>query len=139
MKTWNTASPEETRAAAAELAAACREGTVIRLHGDLGAGKTQWVKGFAAALGFTGEVTSPTFSLLHEYEGKGGTVHHWDLYRLEAKTDWEVLDLAEHLDGDGITVVEWPERYPGPWPDGVWDVRITMTGPEGRRIEAGQG
>ncbi|NJK93010.1 MAG: hypothetical protein HC904_15025 [Blastochloris sp.] len=59
---------------------------------------------------------APTFSLLHEYSGGRLPLYHWDLYRLGPDTDWSVLDLNDHLPSSGITVVEWPERFPGPWP-----------------------
>lgn len=119
-------SPDETRAHAAAFAKNLQKPSVIRLTGDLGAGKTEWVKGLAAGLGSKETVTSPTFSLQHQYEEGRFPVYHWDLYRLEADTDWSVLDLETHLPGDGITVIEWPERYPGPWPKNTFDVKILL-------------
>jgi len=109
------------------------------LIGDLGAGKTTFVQGMAEGLGCGTVPTSPTFSLLHEYPGKTLTLHHWDLYRLDLSTDWNQLDLADQLPGCGITVVEWPERYPGPWPDRVIPVRLLLAldGPDKREIQIG--
>ncbi|MDR1305087.1 MAG: tRNA (adenosine(37)-N6)-threonylcarbamoyltransferase complex ATPase subunit type 1 TsaE [Verrucomicrobiales bacterium] len=131
-------SPADTRAHAARLAAGIGAGAVLRLRGDLGAGKTTWLQGFVAALGATARVTSPTFALLHEYRDGRLPVFHWDLYRLGADTDWSLLDLPEQLPGDrGVTVIEWPDRYPGPWPEkNCRDITITVSGATRRRIEA---
>lgn len=133
---WRTESPGETRAVAAQWARGLSAGTVVRLHGGLGAGKTTWVQGMGLGLGVEGEATSPTFALLHEYEGGSLPLHHWDLYRLGPETDWAQLDLADQLPGPGVTVVEWPERYPGPWPEGARDVWIEETPEGGRCIRA---
>lgn len=128
-------SPQDTHDHGQQCAADCQLGTVIRLHGTLGAGKTTWVQGFVRALGVAGEVTSPTFSLVHEYPEGRLHVYHWDLYRLNSETDWSVLDLAEHLPSAGITLVEWPDRYTGPWPKGcLKDVTIETLEDNQRRI-----
>jgi len=132
-----TRSAEETRAMASAWAQSLAPGAVVRLHGGLGAGKTTWVQGMARGLGIEGEATSPTFALLHEYEGGAFPLQHWDLYRLGPETDWCQLDLADQLPGPGVTVVEWPERYPGPWPETAQDVWIEETPAGGRRIRIG--
>lgn len=128
-------SVAETRAHAAHFAAGATAGMILRLHGDLGAGKTTWMQGFVAGLKSADTVTSPTFSLLHEYHGKL-PVYHWDLYRLGTETNWDLLDLPEHLPSkDGVTVIEWSERYPGPWPDsGCWDIHIKIDADDQREI-----
>lgn len=131
---WRTESPEATRRVAATWACGLGPGSVVRLHGDLGAGKTTWVQGMAEGLGAVDTVTSPTFALLHEYDCGAFRLYHWDLYRLEPETDWSALDLAEQLPGEGVTVVEWPERYPGPWPEGVRDVWLEPGGQAEERI-----
>jgi tRNA threonylcarbamoyladenosine biosynthesis protein TsaE len=132
-------SAAETRAHAARFAADARAGMVVRLRGDLGAGKTTWLQGLVTALGSDEAVTSPTFALLHEYRAGRLAVLHWDLYRLGADTDWTLLDLPEHLPaGAALTVIEWPERYPGPWPGDCREVRITVSGGERREIEVHQ-
>ncbi len=108
---------------------------VIRLHGGLGAGKTTWIQGLAAGLGATDAVTSPTFSLLHEYRSSRIPLFHWDLYRLDSKTDWHLLDLPDQLPGPGITVVEWPERYLDCWPEAAcWDIEIHLLNETDRSI-----
>ncbi|MDR2463482.1 MAG: tRNA (adenosine(37)-N6)-threonylcarbamoyltransferase complex ATPase subunit type 1 TsaE [Verrucomicrobiales bacterium] len=133
---FTAASAADTRAHAARFAADTHAGMVLRLRGDLGAGKTTWVQGLVAGLGSDETVTSPTFSLLHEYRAGRLTVFHWDLYRLGADTDWSLLDLPEHLPGAGLTVVEWAERYPHPFPKkNCWDINLTVSGDERRKIE----
>ena len=134
-ETFLSHSATDTAGHARNFSQLCRPGTVIRLRGDLGAGKTTWIRALVAALGATDDVTSPTFSLLHEYRSGRIAVYHWDLYRLDSNTDWNVLELAEQLPADGLTVIEWPERYPGPWPAGCCeDVTLLITGENERRI-----
>lgn len=118
-------NPAETMQHACDFSAQCSPGTIIRLHGTLGAGKTTWVQGLVSGLGCSTGATSPSFALLHEYRGGRLDVFHWDLYRLECDTDWSVLDLPEHLPSNGVTVIEWSGRYPGPWPtENIWDLHI---------------
>ena len=105
-----TASEEETQAIARELSATLRAGGVVLLSGDLGAGKTTFVRGLAEGLGIDlREVSSPTFTLVHEYRGDGLTLYHADLYRLQrAATD--DLGLEEIGVKDGVLAIEWPDR-----------------------------
>ena len=105
-----TASEEETQAVARELSATLRAGDVVLLSGDLGAGKTTFVRGLAEGLGIDPrEVSSPTFTLVHEYRGNGLTLYHADLYRLQrAATD--DLGLEEIGVKDGVLAIEWPDR-----------------------------
>ena len=84
-------------------------GSVFCLSGDLGAGKTSLTKGIAQGLGFYGEVTSPTFSLMNIYEGGRLDIYHFDLYRLE-KSDLEGIDYRDYFYSNGVTVIEWPEK-----------------------------
>jgi tRNA threonylcarbamoyladenosine biosynthesis protein TsaE len=131
-----SASAGATRAHAADFAAGVTPGLVLRLRGDLGAGKTTWLQGLVAGLDSPDTVTSPTFALLHEYRGGRLPVFHWDLYRLGDGTDWSLLDLPDQLPAvDGVTVIEWPDRYPGPWPENhCRDITITVSGATQRRI-----
>jgi tRNA threonylcarbamoyladenosine biosynthesis protein TsaE len=101
---------EATLALGESWAASLRGGEVIALHGVLGAGKTQLVKGLARGLGFPGEVTSPTFTLVHEYRGGRLPLYHLDLYRLSGTHDAGTLGLDEYFSGGGVTVIEWPDR-----------------------------
>src|SRR5476651_1116799 len=85
-------------------------GEIFALHGVLGAGKTQLVKGLARGLGYRGDVTSPTFTIVHEYRGGRLPIYHLDLYRIENEQAALALGIEEYLPSDGVTVIEWPER-----------------------------
>jgi tRNA threonylcarbamoyladenosine biosynthesis protein TsaE len=85
-------------------------GEIFALHGVLGAGKTQLAKGLARGLGYRGDVTSPTFTIVHEYRGGRLPMYHIDLYRIHGEKDAIDIGLEEYLPGDGVTVIEWPER-----------------------------
>jgi tRNA threonylcarbamoyladenosine biosynthesis protein TsaE len=103
--------PSETIAFAREMALRLRPGSVIALNGELGSGKTQFVKGLASGLGFAGEVTSPTFTLIHEYIGGRLPIYHFDFYRLEKEEEALQLGLEEYLRGDGVCVIEWAGKF----------------------------
>lgn len=102
----HTRSVDETRAVAAAIAALAADGDLVLLVGELGAGKTAFVQGFARALGVSGPVTSPTFTLVHGYEGTLA-VHHVDAYRLGDLSEVADLGLGDLLDDGGVTLVEW--------------------------------
>ena len=111
--TITTRSESETAAAGRSLGASLQPGAVVLLFGDLGTGKTAFVRGLAAGLGIDpDEVSSPTFTLVQEYRGGRLTLYHVDLYRLQAI---EVDDLGlEELTREGVTAIEWPDRLPRP-------------------------
>jgi tRNA threonylcarbamoyladenosine biosynthesis protein TsaE len=110
-----TESVEETLALGAAYARDLKPGDVVALDGDLGAGKTHFVKGVASAFGVAeADVTSPTFSIIQEYRGAQVTVYHIDAYRIEHEAELRNLGLEEVLYGDGICLVEWPSRL-GRW------------------------
>jgi tRNA threonylcarbamoyladenosine biosynthesis protein TsaE len=114
-------SAEETVAAGRAHARTVRPGEVLALAGDLGAGKTQFVKGLVAGLGSAAPVTSPTFTLIHEYTGGRLPVYHLDFYRLENRAAAVRLGLDDYFFGDGVSVVEWADRFPDLIPpDAVW-------------------
>lgn len=104
-------SVEDTIAAGRKIGASARAGDVFALVGDLGAGKTQLVKGIAHGLGADAEVTSPTFTLIHEYAGGRLPLYHFDFYRLESKAEVLRLGIDEYLFADGVCVVEWADRF----------------------------
>jgi len=104
-----TTSPEETRALARELGEGLAPGAVVALYGDLGAGKTCFVQGLAGAYGVHEPVTSPTFTLINEYDG-GPRFFHVDLYRVSSPEEAVGFGLEETMNGDGITAIEWAER-----------------------------
>ncbi|MBC8136853.1 MAG: tRNA (adenosine(37)-N6)-threonylcarbamoyltransferase complex ATPase subunit type 1 TsaE [Fibrella sp.] len=108
----HTSSADETQAVAARLADLLRPGDVLTLSGDLGAGKTTFTRGLVAALGVPAQaVTSPTFTLLHEYRGGRFPVYHADAYRLTQASDADEIGLMEVINaGEGVAVVEWAER-----------------------------
>lgn len=89
-----------------------RQGDVFALSGDLGAGKTQFVKGFVAGLESGADVTSPTFVLVHEYGGGRLPVYHFDFYRLENRDAVLRLGLDDYLFSEGVSLIEWADRHP---------------------------
>ncbi len=113
MATFISHSPAETEALGQEWGRNARPGLVIGLSGDLGAGKTQLVKGLARGLGITARVHSPTFTLVNTYEGGRLPWYHLDLYRLEHAQQILEAGLEEFLSTEGVTVVEWAERWFG--------------------------
>ncbi|HCU87585.1 MAG TPA: tRNA (adenosine(37)-N6)-threonylcarbamoyltransferase complex ATPase subunit type 1 TsaE [Verrucomicrobiales bacterium] len=127
-------SPEETLALGEAWAAEARAGWVIGLEGDLGAGKTQLVKGLARGLGIAEPTTSPTFTLVSEYEGKL-PLAHLDFYRLEYDEQILAAGLEPYFSPEGIAVIEWINRWTGPRPDDYRHVTLTQTGETERRIE----
>jgi tRNA threonylcarbamoyladenosine biosynthesis protein TsaE len=103
-----TSSPEETEAVAARLARELRPGDLVTVSGELGTGKTTFVRGAARALGVTQAVTSPTFTVGHRYRGSGGDVSHIDLYRFADVSNAEWGDLEPYFE-DAVVFLEWPE------------------------------
>ena len=129
----STYDPAGTRGLAERLAAVARPGDLLCLVGDLGAGKTQFAKGFAVGLGITDTVSSPTFVLMAEYEGRL-PLFHLDLYRLDDAADALAGGLLDERQAEGVVLVEWGERLGPALPDARLDVLIDGTGDEPRRI-----
>lgn len=129
--TWGAA---ETMAGAEAFSGGLRRGAVVGLLGDLGSGKTQWVKGMARGLGYHGRVHSPTFALVHVYRGGRLPLYHWDLYRLGSDAEIEAAGLTECWDADGVTVIEWADRWKGERPAAYLQVRFDVLAEEVRRI-----
>lgn len=121
-------TPGETRALGARFAEEIPPGAVLSLEGPLGAGKTQFVKGFVAALGHDGEVSSPTFTLVHEYAGGRLPVVHFDWYRLETAADVEGLGWDDYLAGGESLLVEWGDRFPELLPGDARRLRFEVSG-----------
>lgn len=136
MATLISHSPAETEALGARFGAAARRGCVIALSGDLGAGKTQFVRGLARGLEIAARVHSPTFTLVNEYTGGRLKLFHLDLYRLDTPGQIASAGIEEFLTPDGVTVIEWAERLAGgPWPATGWrQVRIEVRGESERKI-----
>ena len=134
MPTYLSASEEETSAIAQRLAATLAAGDVLLLSGNLGAGKTAFTRGLAAGLGIDpGEVSSPTFTLVHEYHGGRLALYHVDLYRLD-RAAAEDLGLEEMGVSDGVLAIEWPDRLSHDLP-GARAVTITIVDEHSRRVE----
>ena len=125
-----TRSPEDTQRLAANLAELARSGDLLLLVGDLGAGKTAFAQGFAAALGISEPVTSPTFTLAREYRGRL-LLHHLDVFRLDQLAEVLDLGLPELLDSDGVTLIEWGDTIRQALPNDYLEVALTFTdGPD---------
>jgi tRNA threonylcarbamoyladenosine biosynthesis protein TsaE len=128
-----TLDAAQTRSLATRLAAVARPGDLVCLVGDLGAGKTQFAKGFAVGLGITDTVTSPTFVLMTEYVGRL-PLFHLDLYRLDDAADALAGGLLDERQLEGLVLVEWAERLGAALPVSRLDVVIDGSGDDPRRI-----
>ncbi len=136
--------PDEaaTRALGARLAEALTErattkpptrpGLRIYLHGELGAGKTTLVQGLIAALGYTGRVKSPTYTLVELYALSRLNLYHFDFYRFRGESEWREAGFSEYFDSDGICLVEWPEKAGNTLPRADLDITLEVDG-DGRR------
>lgn len=116
MQQYISPSPAATRELARRLAGFLVAGDVVLLQGNLGAGKTEFVKGLAEGLQVTEGVTSPTFTLLNIYQGRV-PVYHFDLYRLEEVEELDNIGFSEFIGGDGVAVIEWPDLFPSEMTD----------------------
>ncbi|MDD5706014.1 MAG: tRNA (adenosine(37)-N6)-threonylcarbamoyltransferase complex ATPase subunit type 1 TsaE [Kiritimatiellae bacterium] len=115
---------------AARLAARLTRGSVVALHGEMGAGKTTFAQGLAAALGIRQPVTSPTFTIALEYPlPHGGVFVHMDLYRLRHADEWMSTGIDDYIESGAIVAVEWPERAGAHFPREAWHVEISLTPP----------
>jgi tRNA threonylcarbamoyladenosine biosynthesis protein TsaE len=110
--TFISNTPAETEAIGRQLAEQIGVGSILALRGDLGSGKTVFVKGLVAGLGSRAAVTSPTFTILHEYRGGRLPVYHFDFFRLEERQSIMPLGLDDYFFGGGVSVIEWAERFP---------------------------
>jgi tRNA threonylcarbamoyladenosine biosynthesis protein TsaE len=128
-------SVEQTEAIAGEIAVELRGGECVALHGDLGAGKTQFVRGLVSALGGNARaVSSPTFVLLNIYPGGRLQVFHLDAYRINGSDDFEAIGFSELLEQGGIVVVEWAQRVESLLPKRRIDVYIEVIDENSRKI-----
>ena len=127
-------SAGETFALGENLAHTLAPGSVLALSGDLGAGKTHFVKGVAAGLGYRGEVTSPTFTLIHEYFGGRLPLFHADLYRIETAEEALRAGLEDYLAEPGVTAIEWADKFPGLLPAGTRHFSFLLLEDHSRQI-----
>ena len=131
-------SVEETIAAGGTYGQNAAKGDVFALTGDLGAGKTQFVKGVVDGLGSSAEVTSPTFVLVHEYEGGRLPVYHFDFYRLDNSEAVLRLGFDDYVFGDGVSLIEWADRYPDLIPKEAKWLSFELEGENRRVIREGR-
>jgi len=119
-----------TLAAGAELAATLRPGEVVALTGGLGAGKTHFTMGLVRGLGGCDDVTSPTFTLVHEYRTGRLPVYHFDFYRVESAAEVTAIGWDEYLEASGVCVVEWADKFPEllPGTSQWWSLTVDGTG-----------
>ncbi|PYT12171.1 MAG: tRNA (adenosine(37)-N6)-threonylcarbamoyltransferase complex ATPase subunit type 1 TsaE [Acidobacteria bacterium] len=138
MNVYETRSEEETIELGRRIAATLPSRAVVLLIGNLGAGKTTLAKGIVAGLGVAPpeEVSSPTFTLIHEYGG--GRVYHVDLYRLDRPEDVATIGLDEILDRDAVVLIEWGERFPRLMPENRIEVRLDTISNEYRQVSIKQ-
>jgi tRNA threonylcarbamoyladenosine biosynthesis protein TsaE len=135
-ETFKTANEEETIALAARFAKRLTPGSVIALQGELGAGKTRFAKGIARGLGIDEHlIDSPTFTLLQEYRTRDGSeLFHFDFYRIESVEEALEIGVEEYFYGEGISLVEWPDRVTELLPDDTIHVFIEVSGRKERTI-----
>ena len=112
MVTFISNSPTETEAIGRQLAEDVEAGSVLALKGELGSGKTLFTKGLVAGLGSSAAVTSPTFTMVHEYQSGRLPIYHFDFFRLENRESAARLGAEDYFSGDGISVIEWADRFP---------------------------
>lgn len=139
MPEYTTKSEQETEALGEALAKDLHPGDLLAFRGGLGAGKTAFIRGLARGLGVSGEVSSPTFALVHEYSGPT-PLYHFDMYRVE---DWQSLystGFFDYLDSGGILAVEWSENIENALPEETITVTIECQGGDHRRftVEGGR-
>ena len=117
-------SPCDTKKIASDLARSLQGGEVIAFYGDLGMGKTCFVTGLAKGLGFTGEVSSPTFAIINEYIGGRLDLYHFDMYRINSWDDLYSSGYFEYIESGGVLAVEWSENIENALPDNT--IRVTI-------------
>ena len=129
---YYTKSANETMELGERFSKTLKKGAVVLLKGEMGAGKTVFVKGIAKGLGITDRITSPTYAYMNDYNG---VLYHYDCYRLSSGEDAEGLGLTDYFYADGICVIEWSENIAEVLPKNTISVTIEKTGENERRIE----
>lgn len=134
--TIETTSVDRTKHLAALLAQVATPGTVVALEGDLGAGKTHFVQGFAEGLGVTDAVTSPTFNVMVAYTGGRLPLYHFDLYRLEDALELEDIAFYDYVESNGASCIEWARKFEREIPDDALWLSITTAEDDTRIVNA---
>ena len=132
MRICESGSSDETRLIASEFSLSA--GMVLSLIGDLGAGKTEFVKGLAIGLGFDNEVTSPTFTVVHEYRGGRLPLFHMDFYRLNEEWELDEVGFDDYLMEGGVCAIEWGDKFPNRLPPNSVTIRFIIHGNDKRTI-----
>lgn len=130
MREYISRAEEETFALAKELAQHAKPGEAYCLHGDLGAGKTVFAKGFAAGLGIEEPITSPTFNIVKEYEDGRLPFYHFDVYRIADPEEMYAIGYDSYVDGDGVCLIEWPEMLEDLVPEHAVHIEIARAADE---------
>jgi len=128
-----TSSPDDTRAAGMEMGKKLSPGDVVAISGELGAGKTTFIKGLAEGLGVSEFVSSPSFIIINEYNGRI-PLFHVDLYRLRGNKEVIDINLPEYFDRQGVVAIEWAEKAKGILPENTIEVLIDPLGEKKRKI-----
>ena len=134
MYTFISTSEQETHELGRQLGSCLLPGAVVALYGDLGAGKTAFVRGLAQGLGIESRVSSPTFTIVNEYSGPV-PLFHFDMYRLSSADELFDIGWEDYLSRGGICVVEWSENVPGAFEPDVITVQILKIGENSRKIQ----
>ena len=129
-------SVDETKALAAALSTYLSPGDIVLLEGDLGAGKTQFTQGLAEAMGVTEQVTSPSYNIMIEYEGDVMPLYHFDLYRLDSAEELEDVAFYDTIESDGVSVVEWPNKFPDSMPEDYLHIELIPVSETAREVKA---
>lgn len=139
MATFISTSPAETEGIGRQFATTAVAGSVLAVTGELGSGKTQFVQGFVAGLGSSDVVTSPTFTIVHEYRGGRLPVYHFDFFRLQDRKSVASVGLDEYMFGDGVSIIEWADRFPDLVPANAQWISLGVRSENERTITVGTG
>ncbi|MBI5476401.1 MAG: tRNA (adenosine(37)-N6)-threonylcarbamoyltransferase complex ATPase subunit type 1 TsaE [Ignavibacteriales bacterium] len=134
MKTIITKSEIETINSGREFSLNIRSGTTVALSGDLGSGKTRFIKGVCDGLGVREHVSSPTFTIVNEYRGSTLKIFHFDFYRINSAAELKEIGFEEYIEGGGVCLIEWADRVQEILPDKRYDIIFKLGNNESERI-----
>lgn len=134
MAKYHSCSAADTERIAAEFAKTLTCGAVLCLYGEMGVGKTVFTNGLCRALGTNENATSPTFTVVNEYDGEDFPVYHFDMYRIEDEDELIEIGFDEYLSSGGICIIEWPENVPNSLPKKRINIKIIKNTPTERTI-----
>ena len=134
MAEYKSYSADDTLCIAAEFSKSLTPGAVVCLYGEMGVGKTVFTNGLCRALGACDYATSPTFTVVNEYDGADFPVYHFDMYRIEEEDELIEIGFDEYLSSGGICIIEWPENIPNSLPKNRINVKLMRAGNDARTI-----